>query len=118
MADLEAHYRKVIQEEYEKRAQKNVRYSKNAFAKFLGMSPAYYSKLMAGKLLISLDIADKLTKKFKLNESERRKTLLSVAEEQRCHALYLIDQKLTDCDPKLEKHNQLPKSRKKKTISS
>lgn len=114
MADLEAFYREMIQREYEKRVQKNPRYSKNAYAKFLGLSPAYYSKLMSGKIMISLDIADRITKKLKLGADERRASLLSVAEEQRCHALYLIGSELTSCDPSLDNLNVLPKSRKKK----
>lgn len=114
MADMEAFYRIVIEKEYGKRVEKNPRYSKNAFAKFLNLSPAYFSKLMAGKILISLDVADKMTKKLGLTPLERKKTLLSVAEEQKCHALYLIDGDMTECDPELKEKNELPLSRKKK----
>lgn len=114
MADLEAHYRIVIQKEYDVRASKNKGYSKNAFAKFLGLTPSYLSKLLQGKILMSLEIADQAAKKLGLEASARRKFLFSVAEEQRCHALYLIDPHLTDCDPAENEANQRPLSRRRK----
>lgn len=113
MADHEATYRKIIQEAFEKRHKRNPRYSQNAFAKSLGLSSAYFSKLMAGKILLSLEAGEKITKIMRLNDSDRKDFLLSIAEEQRCHALYQIDPTLTDCDPMLAASNTLPRSRKK-----
>jgi plasmid maintenance system antidote protein VapI len=115
MADLDAYYRQVLNAELEKRVKKNPRYSKNAFAKFLGVSPAYLSKLNSGKILLSLDLADKMTKKLGLSPEERKELILSVAEEHTCHALYLIAPELTECDPVLEKTNSQPQARKKKS---
>ncbi len=114
MSDLEAHYRKVIKKHYDLKLKKNPRYSKNAYSKFLGISAAYYSKVMSGKLMMSLEVADKITRVLKLTFLERKKTLLSVAEEQRCHALYLIDPSLTKCRPERAVTNFLPKKRKSK----
>lgn len=89
----------------------NPRYSKNAYAKFLGVSAAYYSKLMAGKIMISLDLADSISKILKLSEKERKASLLSVVDEQRCHALYLIDPDYTECDEELDEVNVQPVKR-------
>lgn len=111
MADLNSFYRKSLHAELERRVERNPKYSRNAFAKFLGMTPSYFSKLMKGTILISLDIADKVTKKLKLSVEERRGFLLSVAEEQRCHALYLIDPTITDCEPEAHESNLQPLKR-------
>jgi transcriptional regulator with XRE-family HTH domain len=109
MADLEAYYRLKLKEEYELRLQKKSSYSQNSFAKFLGMTSSYYSKLMKGKIILSLDLADKITKKLQLSQENRKSFILSVSEEHHCHALYLIDPTYTDCNPKLDTSNSLPK---------
>lgn len=108
MADLEAEYRVKIEAEFTSRLLKNSKYSRNAFAKFLGMTPSYYSKLQKGKLMLSLDMADKMTKKLKLSSDERKSFILSVSEEYQCHALYLIDPTYTDCDIKNDSINRSP----------
>lgn len=113
MADLNATYRIRIQNEYKARAAKNSRYSQSAYAKFLGLDTTYLSKLLNGKILLSLDLAEQITKKLKLTPTERKEFLFSVAEEQKCHALYLIDASLTDCDPESAEANTRPKPRKK-----
>lgn len=111
MADLKAFYRIQLQKEYDERLNKNPRYSKNSFVKFLGITPSYYSKLMGGKILLSLELADKISKKLGLSSDLRRDFILSVADEQRCHALYLIDPSLTSCDPECTETNKHPKKR-------
>ena len=108
MADLEAEYRIKIESEFISRKQRNTKYSRNAFAKFLGMTPSYYSKLQKGKIMLSLDLADKLTKKLKLSFDERKSFILSVSEEYQCHALYLIDPSYTDCDVENDSINRSP----------
>lgn len=110
MADLNAYYRKILSDELQVRRKRNPRYSLRAFALFLGVDNGYLSKLTAGKVLLSLDLADKLTKRLKLSPSVRKDFLLSAAEEQRCHTLYLIDPKLTDCEEELHETNLLPRS--------
>ncbi len=112
MANLKANYRVLLQDEYEKRAEVNSRFSQNSFANYLDVTPSYYSKLMNGKILLSLEVGDKITKKLNLNDEQRKKFLLSIADEQRCHALYLIDPSLTNCEPDLEATNKYPVKRK------
>ncbi|MCX6124209.1 MAG: helix-turn-helix domain-containing protein [Proteobacteria bacterium] len=114
MADLEAEYRVTLKRHFDLKISKNKRYSLRSFAKFLGVDPTYLSKLFSGKLLLSLDSADRITKKLKLEGKERATFLLSAAEEQKCHALYLIDPLLTDCHPATDEVNRLPKSRRHK----
>ena len=113
MADLEATYRVRLSEEFKAKRSKNSRYSQNAYAKFLGLDTTYMSKLLKGKILLSLDLADQITKKLNLKEEERREFLFSVAEEQECHALYSIDPSLTECNSKTHELNSQPKTRKK-----
>jgi transcriptional regulator with XRE-family HTH domain len=113
MADLSAKYRIVLENEYRRRAEQNSRYSRNAFARFLGIDSTYLSKLSKGKILLSLDIADQITKRLKLDSKTRADFLLSAAEEQRCHALYLIDPTLTDCEPQEHQLNRQPAPRGK-----
>ena len=76
----------------------------------LGMDNGFLSKLLSGKTMLSLDLADKITKRLKLNIEERKEFLLSAAEEQKCHALYLIDPVLTECQEDLHETNLLPRS--------
>lgn len=52
MADLDARYRSILSEQFELRAKRNPRFSKNAFAKALGLDRTYYSKLSSGKILL------------------------------------------------------------------
>lgn len=113
MANLKAFYRIQLQKEYEQRLSKNSRYSQNAFAKFLEITPSYYSKLMSGKILLSLDLAEQISKKLKLSSAMAKEFCISVADEQKCHALFLIDPSYTNCDGELKETNQYPKSRKK-----
>lgn len=108
MADLEAHYRLHLTAEFERRKLRNSRYSLRAYARALNVDNGFLSKLMSGKALLSLDLADTLCAKLKLDPQTRARFLLSAAEEQKCHALYLIDPSLTDCDPALDSINALP----------
>jgi transcriptional regulator with XRE-family HTH domain len=113
VADLTASYRILINKEFKRRCEKNLRYSQNAFAKYLGLNSTYMSKLLKGKILLSLNLAERIMKKLNLSESEEKEFLLSVAEEQKCHALYLINPSLTECDPENDESNFEPKPRKK-----
>ncbi len=114
MADLDAEYRQVLKAEYSARAAKNPRYSHTAFARFLGLDATYFSKLSSGSILLSLPLADSITRKLKLSSDCRAKFLLSVAEEHHCHSLYLIDPSLTACIPDKSATNAAPKFRGRK----
>ena len=113
MADLDADYRKILGAALASKKNVNSRYSNNSFARTLGVDATYLSKLSRGKILLSLDLAEKITRRLKLSPAERTRFLLSAAEEQRCHAMYLIDPALTDCDSSQHEKNLLPASRKK-----
>ena len=114
MADMGARYRVFLLEELRRRKGKNARYSLRGYARALGVDVGFLSKLLSGKALLSLDLADRVAKKLKITGELRAEFLMSAAEEQRCHALYLIDPSLTECDPSLHEVNVEPKSRKKK----
>jgi transcriptional regulator with XRE-family HTH domain len=98
MADAEAFYRKVLQEEFARRKVKNKRYSLRAFAGSLRMDNGQLSKILSGKALLSVDLADQIAKRLKLEDETRVEFLTSAAEEQKCRLLYLVDPSLTDCE--------------------
>ena len=113
MADLTARYRTILKDEFVEKTRVNPKFTQSAFARYLGLDRTYFSKLTAGKILLSLDVAERLTRRLKLKDPVRAEFLLSAADEQRCHALYLIDPRLTDCDPQAHEMNVQPASRKR-----
>lgn len=102
MADDSAFYRNYLKEELQRRKSKNSRYSLRAFAKSLAIDNGQLSKIISGKALLSVDLADNISKKLKLTGDDRIRFLVSAAEEQKCQLLYLVDPTLTDCDSKDE----------------
>lgn len=113
MADLDTDYRIILNHEFTTRKAKNSKYSKRAFAKFLSVDNGFLSKLLSGKVMLSLDLAESFCKKLKLDDEQRTKFILSAAEEQKCHALYLLDPSLAECDEDSHETNILPKIKKK-----
>lgn len=98
MANTDAFYRTYLKQELKRRKEKNSRYSLRAFAQTLAIDNGQLSKIISGKALLSVDLADAIAKKLKLIGSDRTNFLVSAAEEQKCHLLYLVDPSLTDCD--------------------
>lgn len=113
MADLDADYRLLLKEELDRRIAKNPRYSLRGFSAFLRIHNSFLSKLLSGKALLSLDTADSIARRLDLRGEARARFLLSAAEEQKCHALYLIDSSLTDCHPDRHEANLRPRPRRK-----
>ena len=91
-------YRAYLKEELERRIQTNPQYSLRAFASALDLDPTYLSKVLNGKLMMSVENADRICEVLNLVEETRRDFLLSVAEERRCHSLKKVAPDLTDCD--------------------
>ncbi len=106
MADFEAFYRVYLKEELRLRKSKNRRYSLRAFAKSLKIDNGQLSKIIAGKALLSVDLADQVAKALKLTGTDRVEFLTSAAEEQKCHLLYLVDPSLTDCDSEADEDGE------------
>lgn len=98
MADMSAEYRLILESEISSRKNKNSRYSIRAFARDLEIDASYLTKIRAGKSLLPVDLAAKIAKKLFLPKDKYSQFILSAADEQRCHALYLVDPILTDCD--------------------
>lgn len=109
MADLDADYRKILKDTFDEKKSRNKSYSLRSFARLLGIDNGFLSKLMRGQVLLSLDTADQITQKLKMSHEQRRLFIQSAAEEQQCHALYLLDPSLTDCDPEKAETNLNPK---------
>lgn len=114
MADINAEYRLILNSEFNVRKKKNPRYSLRAFARLLKVDASYLSKINSGKLILPVDVAASIAEKLKLEKEIRKKFILSAAEEQTCHALYLTDPELTDCDPEKSDLNKSPLPKVKK----
>lgn len=63
--------RYVLYHEYKQREKKNQAYSLRAFARFLGVSPAYVSQIFARKRILSELKAKDFAKRFKWNAKKR-----------------------------------------------
>ncbi len=98
MPDINADYRAILYSELSTRKLKNSRYSLRAFSKHLEIDPSYLSKLIAGKLIVSVDLADSLAKKLNLCNDQYTQFVLSAAEENKCQSLYEVNPDLTDCN--------------------
>lgn len=114
MADLEADYREMLMNEFKERVARNKRYSLRAFARDLGVNPGYLPKLFAGKTIPSLETAQDIADRMRLEKVEKARFLKSVAEDQKCHALYVLDPTLTECSPETHAANALPAKKKRK----
>lgn len=91
-------YVKYLAHEFEMRSQSNAQYSLRVFAKYLGVDASFLSKVLARRLVLSLKQGEKLAARLCLSEDDRKKFLLSIAEEQKCKSLAKVDTTLTDCD--------------------
>ncbi len=98
MPDINADYRAILHTELNARKSKNSHYSLRAFSRHLEVDPSYLSKLISGKLIVSVDLADSLAKRLKLSNDQYTQFVLSAAEENKCQSLYDVNPDLTDCD--------------------
>lgn len=76
-------FRKFLRDELKERSQKNASYSLRAFAKQLGISPAGLSKVMSGKMALSLSFIEKIGDKLKLTEEEIQKHQVTLLSEKK-----------------------------------
>ncbi len=114
MPDLEASYRSILAREFKAKQAKNKRFSLRAFANLLKCDPTQMSKILSGKLILSVDMAGAFAKTLKLSEEDRKNFILSAAEEQKCRALSLVDRSLTDCGSESDSEESCSKSKKGK----
>lgn len=63
--------RYLLHHEFKQRTQKNPSYSLRAFARFLGVSPAYISQIFSNKRIVSDQKAKEFSKKFKWTAKKR-----------------------------------------------
>jgi uncharacterized protein (TIGR02147 family) len=82
-----AFYRNCLQEELERRCEKNPRYSLRAFAKALGFEATVVSQIISGKRVPSLRTAQKLLSALGLPPDEEQHFLASLAEVHRSRGL-------------------------------
>jgi uncharacterized protein (TIGR02147 family) len=71
-----------LRKEYERRENKNPRYSLRAFAKFLGFAPGALSEILAHKRELSWDLAIRCSDRLKLSPSEQKKFLTLAKNQQ------------------------------------
>lgn len=73
----------VINQEFQKRKNRNPNFSLRAFARYLGFSPAQLSQMMSGKRPITLNAAKKFSERLGYSPQEKEKflkTLMSASE--------------------------------------
>jgi uncharacterized protein (TIGR02147 family) len=81
--DTDFFYRRYLKSELASRCERNSRYSIRAFASFLGTDIGALSRVLAGKQVPSIKLAEKMISKFELDPNEERDFLLSLADAQR-----------------------------------
>jgi transcriptional regulator with XRE-family HTH domain len=74
-------YRQMLQDEFERRKAKNMRYSFRAFSRALGVSPSTLVNVMKGRRRFSADLAAELAERLELPEKLARAFCLSVEHE-------------------------------------
>tara|TARA_Y100000590_G_scaffold470551_1_gene666261 strand:- start:7235 stop:7540 length:306 start_codon:yes stop_codon:yes gene_type:complete len=97
MGHQSPYYLEVLKEEYEKRNKKNSLYSRRAFSAGIGVDFSQFCKILNRKLVLSVEMADFISKKLKLNPEQRKKFVVSAAEEKKCFSLNKVDSNLTEC---------------------
>ncbi len=83
------HHIEMLLREFNKRKESNPRYSLRAFARFLEMSSATLSRVLANRQEISLTASKKIIKKLKFSDDESLIFVRSIAEEK-CNRAYQI----------------------------
>ncbi len=91
------YFREHLDTELKRRINDNANYSLRAFAKFLEIDPSLLSRIMQGKQSLSLNKAQEITEKLKLDREECEKFIVSVADSYKCKSLKRIDSSFTDC---------------------
>lgn len=92
------YFREYLNTELESRTEDNENYSLRAFAKFLEIDPSLLLRIMTGKQSLSLNKAQEIAEKLKLDQEEREKFVVSVADSYKCKSLKRIDSSFTDCE--------------------
>ncbi|RYZ75687.1 MAG: hypothetical protein EOP05_07165 [Proteobacteria bacterium] len=89
---------RILKAELEKRKDRNRRYSMRAFANFLEMDPSALSRVLSGKLDLSLQASCLILKKLDLNAVDARLFVAAVSEDKRNRAAAVLTRAL---DPSL-----------------
>lgn len=72
-----------LQEEFDRRIDRNSKYSLRSFARFLDIDPGALSKILSYKKIISPQMGLKIAPKLDLDYEQRQNFLTSVAKEQK-----------------------------------
>lgn len=72
--------KRLLQEELQRRKDKNPAYSLRAFAKSLSMSPAQLSQLVSGKRPLTLKTFEKVARELMLSPIEKKRALEALAQ--------------------------------------
>ncbi|WP_372368749.1 hypothetical protein [Candidatus Uabimicrobium sp. HlEnr_7] len=86
-----------LENELQRRIDNNCNYSLRAFAKSLEIDASFLSKILLRKQPLALKKAEHLAQKLHLQSSQRKKFILSIADDQKCFSLKKVDGDLTDC---------------------
>lgn len=97
---------RLLEREYQRRVEKNPRYSRRAYANFLGLHPSALSRFLAGKWELTPSAGVQIAKKLQLSKDERCGFLRSILHA-RHEKEYLRFGALIDC-PDLQLNHALP----------
>lgn len=76
-------YREIITTEFQRRQERNPRYSLRSFASFLGMSPAHLSQVISGKRSLSFKSAESIASRLSLEPTQRQRLLGTMSPVQK-----------------------------------
>lgn len=87
---MQPFYAQYLEEELERRKEKNARYSLRGFASYLDMDPSALSRILAGKQEMSIQMALAVMQKLDLSPEDQDRFVVSVAEEKYRRTLELL----------------------------
>lgn len=93
------HYRQRLQAELSQRAERNTRYSLRAFAQSLAIDAGTLSRLLSGKQIPSLKMAQKISAGLGLSPKEKEDFFSSLAHEQTSRPLQRLNPAFRDPPP-------------------
>lgn len=73
----------LLASEFKKRKERNPNFSLRSFAKWLGVSPAQLSQMIAGKRPVTLKSMKKITERLGLSPSEKKSLILTFLQQKK-----------------------------------
>lgn len=84
-------YRAFLCDEFQRRLERNSRYSIRAFAQAIAIQPSALSQILAGKRTVSVRVLKRLLTAFEVSAEERARFVSSVIEEKSARGIRKVD---------------------------